>query len=554
MANVKFDRKEFEKEIKLNKENQDRITMFGTPLESIDDETVEIEIFPNRPDLLSLQGYLRALKAYIGKEKGLKKYDIKNPKKDFEVNIDKSVKDVRPYTACAIVENLELDDKKIKEIIDIQEKIHKTFGRNRRKIAIGIYPLENIKLPIKYEAREPNKIKFKPLEGKREMNGRQILSRHPTGREYGDLLKGMEKFPIFIDSKNDILSMPPIINSEKTGKINENTKRIFIECSGFEFKKLKKTLNMLVTALSDIKAEVYEMKLNYPGGFKVNKEEKTPNLKPEKKKINPESINKLLGLKLNKKEMGKLLERMGYDFNKSKNEVDIPSWRTDILHEVDIAEDIAIAYGYENFEPEIPDVTTIGKEDRKEEIKNKIANILTGLNMLEVSTYHLLTKDELKKLKNKRAKIEVEDSKTEHKLLRPEILPSILKVLSDNVKSEYPQRIFEVGTCFSKNENEETKIEERDKLAIAISPGNFTEIKQIIDYIFRMLDLEYGVENTEVNKLEFIDGRTASLLFGDEKIGYFGEAHPSLLRSWSLKMPLAYLELDLEKIFEKLKS
>ena len=207
MATIKFSRKEFEKSVKLTKEIEEKIPMMGVALESINNNEVELEIFPNRPDLLSMHGFLRAFKAFLGKEKGLKEYKMNKPEKNYEVIIDRSVKDVRPFTACAIVKGMKFDNEKIKEVIDIQEKIHATLGRNRKKIAIGIYPLEKILLPIKFEARKPQDIKFIPLEMDREMNGLQILQQHPAGREYASLLEGMEKFPVFADAKGKILSI-----------------------------------------------------------------------------------------------------------------------------------------------------------------------------------------------------------------------------------------------------------------------------------------------------------------------------------------------------------
>src|SRR3989338_9666187 len=157
MANVKFNKKLFEKEIgKID----EKISMFGTPVESVGDEEIEIEVFPNRPDLLSYQGFKRAFLGFLGKQKGMKQYKLNKKEKDYEVKIESSVKDVRPCTACAIVKGLNLDDTKIKELIDMQEKLHATIGRKRKKIEIGIYPLDKIKLPIIYKALEPDKIKF----------------------------------------------------------------------------------------------------------------------------------------------------------------------------------------------------------------------------------------------------------------------------------------------------------------------------------------------------------------------------------------------------------
>src|SRR3989344_7239815 len=147
MALIKIDRKTFEEEIgKLDEKMQERVSMFGTPLESFNDKEIQIEVFPNRPDMLSYQGFKRAFLAFLGKKTGLKEYKINKPEKDYQVIIDKGVEKIRPYTACAIVKELKLDNEKIKEIIDMQEKIHFTVGRKRKKLAIGIYPLEKIKL------------------------------------------------------------------------------------------------------------------------------------------------------------------------------------------------------------------------------------------------------------------------------------------------------------------------------------------------------------------------------------------------------------------------
>lgn len=543
MALVKFSRKEFEKFVKIDKKIEQKIAMFGTPLEYINDEEIAIEIFPNRPDLLSLQGYVRAFLTFIGKKKKVE-YKVNKPEKGYEVKISHSVRGVRPYTACAIVKNLKFDDEKIKEIIDVQEKIHLTLGRNRKKIAIGIYPLEKITLPIKFEARNPKEIKFVPLEAKKEMNGFEILKELPTGREYGHLLQDCKKYPVFVDSAGEILSMPPIINSQKTGKVTTTTKDVFIECSGFDFNALKKTLNILVTMLADMGGEIYQMKLDY--GLR---KEFTPNLEQEKIKIDIRAINKLLGLELNEKQLKELLSKMGHDYN--NGEVSVAPWRADILHEVDIAEDIAIAYGYDKFVPEIPEISTIGEEDKKERLKRKVAEILTGLNFLEVSSYHLLTRDDFKK-QGKKELIEVEKSKTDYCFLRSNLLSSLLKILSENVDAEYPQKIFEIGIIFEKNEKKETGIEEKEKLCIVITPGNFTDAKQVLEYLGKMLNCNIALEETTAQN--FIDGRVGTVFVDGKEVGIIGEIHPSVLKSWHLKMPVSALEIDFDLLIEKFMS
>lgn len=542
MTNVKFQRKEIEREIKLTPETINKISLFGTPLEKINDEEIEIEIFPNRPDLISLQGFLRAFKQFLGKKTGLKKYEIKKPQKNFSVNVDSSVKKIRPFTACAIIKNINLDDKKIKQIIELQEKLHTTIGRNRKKVAIGVYPLEKISLPISYTARKPNNIRFAPLGSQREMNGYQILSRHPTGRSYAHLLEEKEKFPIFIDANNKILSMPPIINSNETGKVNLSTRNVFVECSGANLKTLNKVLAIVATTLADMGGTIYQMKINY------NKKIITPDLMPSKIKLSTKHTNKLLGLNLKEKEIKNLLGKMGHDY--SSGTVLSPAWRTDLLHEVDLIEDIAIAYGYEKLTPKNLSVATTGQEDPKNKFKSKIATVLTGLNLNEISTYHLIKQDEIKKSKLKET-IEVENSKTDYKILRSNLLTPLLRILSENIDVEYPQKLFEIGTVFSPNSEKETGIEENENLCIGISPGNFTEAKQILDYLTKMIGIEYSLKES-IHPL-LIEGRTGLIIQEDKEIGYIGEVHPTTLKNWNLKMPLAIIELNLDEVYKKLK-
>ena len=523
---------------------QNKIAMFGTTLEQITDNEIEIEVNPNRPDLLSYSGFKRSFLSFLEKTKGLKRYELKKPEKDYEVIVDSSVKEVRPYTVCAIVKKLNLNNEKIKELIDIQEKLHFTVGRKRKKLAIGIYPLEKIKLPITYTALEPDKIKFIPLEATKEMSGLEILQRHPTGRDYAHLLSGKSKFPVFIDADKNILSMPPIINSQLTGKITEETKEVFVECSGFDLWILEKCLNIIVTSLAEIGGEIYQMKVS----SKI-----TPDLKTEKRKISIENTNKLLGLDLNEKQIKKFLEKMGHNY--SDKEVETPSWRLDVLHEVDLIEDIAIAYGYDNFIPEVPQISTIGHENSKEIIKKKISEILSGLNMLEISNYHLTNrKEQFEKMgvpeKQERDFIEVEESKTDYNLLRKDLTHYLLKTFSENTDSEYPQRIFETGKIFELNMSK--KIIEKEMLSAALVSGNFTEMKQVLFHLFNMLNINVMLKEPEKFPIHFIDGRVAEIILGEDKIGYLGEIHPKILKNWKIKMPVALFEIELEKVFEKL--
>jgi phenylalanyl-tRNA synthetase beta chain len=557
MTILSVNRKEFEKRVgKVTPELEKLITDMGTPIEEVSDKEVSVEVFPNRPDLLSLENFARAVNQFNGKSK-VASFKINAHEKDYVVSVDKSVKAVRKHTVCAIVKELKFDDAKIKEVVDIQEKLHNSLGRKRKKLAIGIYPLNKVSLPIRFLGRKPEEIKFLPLEARAEMTGRQILRSHPAGREYADLLKDEDVFPIFIDANDEILSMPPIINSEKTGRVDENTKDIFIECSGNNLSYLKKCLNIIVAALSEMGGKIYSMEVkdSVDGNFV------SPDMSSEEMEFKIEDIEKTLGIKLSEKEVKNYLGRMGIGFENRKGKfvAMVPAYRTDILHWIDLTEEIAIAYGYENFEPEIPEISTIAEENPVDRFKRTVGNVLAGLGLLETSSFHLTTKKNIKKMHyDFNEFIELEDSKTERDVLRMDMMTNLLQIASENSDASYPQKTFEMGRVFELGEGG-TGVLEKENLGILLvdEKVNFTEMKQVLDYLFKMLGVEYSIE--PVDDSNYIIGRCGKIVVpqldsqghrtGQGKdIGLVGEVAPRVLKNWKIRMPAVACELEIKDL------
>lgn len=546
MTILTMNRAELEKSVgKITEEMEEKITQMGTPMEEVTASEVSVEVFPNRPDLLSLPNFATALNQFNGKKEILN-FDIKKGEKDYVVKIEKAVKKVRPYTVCAIVKNLKLDNEKIIQLIDVQEKLHNSIGRKRKKVAIGIYPLDKIALPITFTARKPEDINFIPLEAKKEMPARQILKIHAAGIEYVHLLKDAEVYPIFVDSNNEILSMPPIINSEKTGRVDEKTREVFIECSGDNLHYLKKCLNILVQTFHVMGATIYSIEIKDP----TSKSFATPDMSFEELSFKIEDIEKILGISLSEKQVKKYLERMGigYTSKKDKSIALIPPYRTDILHWVDLSEEIAIAHGYDNFEPIIPEISTIAGEDGVEKTKRVIANILVGAGLLETSSFHLTSKRNIKKSHfDYKDFIEVAESKTANDTLRMDLLTNLFEILSENSDATYPQKLFEMGRVFSRDKSgeSETGIKESEHLAIALidEKTNFTELKQIVDYFFKMLGLSYTIEDSEDSN--YISGRVGNVIVDGKSVGVIGEVAPRVLKNWKLKMPVVAMEIEL---------
>ena len=399
-------------------------------------------------------------------------------------------------------------------------------------------------MPVYFRGMKPTEIKFKPLDFNRELNGLEILTLHPKGVEFAHLLEGKKVFPVFVDSAGKILSMPPIINSDDTGRVDENTREVFIECSGFDLNVLKQCLNIIVTAFADIGGEVYSIEVH------DKRKEITPNLEPWKMKLDIGYVNKTLGLQLKETEIKKLLGRMGLGYE-NKN-VLIPPYRADIIHQVDVIEDIAIAYGYENFKEEIPNISTIAEQDKKQELKDKIAELLSGLGLLEVSTYSLTNKEESKKALVSAESVELANAlNQDYNILKSNLLPSILKVLSENRHNDYPQKIFEIATVFSHGISE-TGISEREHLCIGVTSANanFTEVKQILDALTSLLCVKYTLDEKEIPS--YISGRAGEIKSKGEHLGSLGEVNPEALNNFNLDYPVAVVNIDLDALIKGL--
>ncbi len=515
---------------------KERIAMLGTDLEKIEKNEIVVEVFPNRPDMLSEQGFARALSSFLGIHIGLKEYTVK--KSGFKVIVDPNVT-MRPYTVCAIVKNLTFNDQNIRSIMQIQEKLATTHGRNRKKSGYGIYPLSKINFPVHYIAKDPKEVSFHPLGMSNSINAIDIEKLHPKAKEYAHITKGWKKYPFFIDNKGNIMSMLPYTNSKETGLVDQTTKEVFIECSGTELKNVELALNILTTTLADMGGEIYSLEIVYK-----NKTMVTPNFTPEKMELDVQYVNKILGLSLDKSQGISLLKKMGFGYE--NNKVLVPSWRVDILHPIDLVEDIAIAYGYENFKEDIPNVATIGEEDPMEKFKNKLANYLIGHGLIETSSYYIANKEQQTTLMDiELPVVEIANPlNIEYNIGRYWLIPNLLEILKENKQYGYPQTIFEMGKVFTAQETTSLAI------TLAHQKVTFTEIKQILDALTQRLGLEYSLKETEHRS--FIVGRSAVILINNKNVGILGEIHPKVLNNFSLETPVAALEINISELFNQI--
>ncbi len=527
-------------------ELRDRLPMMGTGWEGETEDGFQLEVFPNRPDMLSIEGLARAYSTFTGIKKGLKRYEVKEA--GYEVAVEEKVEGVRPWFVTAVVKNVEFDDPLIRSIIQMQEKLHVTHGRRRRKVAIGLHNLEPIEFPVTYTTKPPD-FKFRPLGERFEKDLTQILTEMHTGREYAWIVEGFEEYPMILDAKGMVLSMPPIINGEYT-RIDETTRDLFIDVTGTDLKAITEVLNIIVTTFADRGAEIYAVENRYPDGAVL----KTPDLSPRMMDVDNGYVNATLGMEFAPEETAGYLAMMGHDAEPGEDlRVSVPRYRTDIMHPIDLVEDVAIAYGYDRFVPVIPDIASEAGEEPLEIFSRGLRNFLVGFGFQEVVTFMMSNREKLFTRMGlpEEPIAETSNPKMEgYTSVRNRLIPSLMEVLSTNKHHPYPQNIYEVDDVVLIDPSTETGARSERRLAVALchARANFSEVKAVTDSILGNLERDYEIEAGGWDC--FIEGRRLVAKASGEPLCWAGEVRPEVLESWELEMPVAALEMDVDRLFE----
>lgn len=497
-----------------------------------DGDTIKCELHADRPDMFSVEGVAREIKGFLGLETGLKKYDISDSK--VVVKVDNP--QVRPFIACAIVKDVVLSDELVKSLMQIQEKLHDTIGRGRKKVAIGVHDYEKIVPPLLYKDVENER--FFPLMGTQEMDVDQILTLHPKGISYAHLVGKLR--PMLYD-KEGVASFPPIINSERT-KVTVATNSLFIDVTGTDEKAVNEALNILVCNITERGGKIETVNIG---------RKRTPDLSPKEMNVEIEEIDKLLGLGLSEKEIEEILERMRYEVKKQRGgkvKIIIPAYRSGILHLVDIIEDVAIGYGYNNIQPILPKLPTIGNQSELTKLTRKTRDLMVGLGFQEILNFILTSRENCfdnMNVQGDAAEISNPISK-EYDICRTWVLPSLVKNLVSNKHRLYPQRIFEIGDCIVLDEKQETKTRTIRKLSGVVShdAANLTEMKSIVEAVLNYLGYKYEIR--DYGHPSFIESRSGEILVDGKQIGFFGEIHPKVLEKWKLEKPVIGFEIEVD--------
>jgi phenylalanyl-tRNA synthetase beta chain len=520
--------------------------------------TVTVEMKDtNRPDLWSVEGLSRALRGYLNHEKGLKQYTADKP--IIEVNVNAKLWNIRPFICCSVIKNIHLSDNIIRGIMHLQEKLDQTNGRNRQKTSIGIYNFDLIVPPIEYTAVKPEDVSFVPLGFTEKMSLEEILDLHPKGMEYGQIVRKNALYPMLFDSQGKVLSFPPIINSADLGKITEESRNLLVEVTGILHKTVLNTLNLVTSALIDRGGKAYSATIHYPE--KPSYPEKTvvtPDFSNRHVTLDIAYTNRLLGLKLNAKQISELLHTAGLGVEKTAEDsisVLVPCYRVDVMHQVDLIEDVAVAYGYNNIEAKWRELPTTGRAKPDQRFIDVARELMVGLGYQETFNTTLTNPDSLfQKMNTEPTKIiELANPKiVTMTCLRNSILPSLMEFLSVNQSVEFPQKIFELGKVTLLDVTKETQTRDEDwAAAVTTHPNaNFSEIKSALDSFMANFGVEWQIKETI--HPSFIEGRVGGVIIAGLEVGVVGEVNPLVLEAWKLENPAAAFEINMKMVIKAL--
>ena len=562
---IELDEVTSEKEMFENEQNKE-----GEHLST--DVLYKIEVGANRYDLLCLEGLALALRCFLQKQKmpDIKPLNVL-PEEERQLIVYDSVNEVRPVGLSAILRDINFTNETLKGFMDLQDKLHNNICRGRKLVSMGTHDLDTVKGPFTYRALKPEHIHFVPLNREEEVNGdglMAILKEDPKLGKYLYLLEGKEKYPVMMDSNGIIMSLPPIINSQHT-KMTLNTHNVLLDVTGLDYTKCEIVLNTLIAMFSIYSKTPFTVEEVKVINQKTNEGKIYPDLTPRIFKTDVKYLKTLTGINdIEPEKIVELLEKMELKakvLNKDEIEVSAPITRSDILHPCDIAEDLAISYGYNNIPKQLTKTKTHGIQQPYNKLTDLFRNEMSMGGYVEFLTMALLSHKDMftNLLKDERddKTVKILYSKTkEFEYIRSSLIPGILKSIEGNKANQLPFKIFEISDVVLIDKENETGASNRRKLcfAYANTTSAMEVIQGMVDLLMKKIGLIFNDEKTDKrytikksNNPIFFEDRQAEIFIQDNiNVGIYGIIHPKVLKNFGIKSPVTLCEIDLQTIMD----
>lgn len=491
---------------------------------------LKIEIPANRYDMLCFEGIAMNLNVFLGRET-MPTFQLKPPASgELQiVTVSKDTASIRPYFSCAILRNIKFTKARYESFIALQDKLHQNLARQRTLVAIGTHDLDTIEGPFTYEALPPEQIEFAPLNQTKTMNAKQMMEFYGKDKHlsrYLHIIRDSPVYPVIYDKNRTVLSMPPIINSNHS-KITLDTTNVFIDITATDKTKLEIVNHIMVSMFSQYCSEPFTIEPVKIVSDHNGETRESPNLTPRPSQASASFINSVCGLDESRESISTLLRKMGYQAKPSTTDedildIDIPITRADVLHQADIMEDAAIAYGFNNLPRTFPSTSSSVAAALP---INKLTDIIrleaAMAGWAEVMPLILCSHDEnyawLNHKDDNRA-VRLQNPKTaEYQIVRTSLIPGLLKTIRENKRHAVPMKIFEVSdVCYKDAKAERRSRNEKHFAACWYGKSSgFEQVHGLLDRVMLMLQSalitrEDGLKSPKVQGyfIEETDGKS----------------------------------------------
>ncbi|TIA72751.1 hypothetical protein E3P92_01013 [Wallemia ichthyophaga] len=603
-----FDQLCFEFGIELDEDTTEEVAELTRNNQPSEPPQLKIEIPANRYDLLCIEGIARALNVFLGRQSP-PVYTAAPANHTRKLRIDSSTKDVRPFAAAAILRGVHFSPSSYASFIDLQDKLHSNLCRKRQFVAIGTHDYDTLAHTgtFTYQGTKPENIHFTPLNKDKEVDGYQLMDLYSQDKHISKFLHLIDKSPVYptiYDSNNTLLSLPPLINGDHS-KIKMSTTNIFIECTATDATKLEMVLDIICAMFSEYTEKPYEIE-QVEVVNPDNTTHLTPPLQPRQIKARSSYINSCTGLTTTAAEIVGLLSKMGlpstatgeaeYDIS-----VTIPITRPDILHECDIMEDAAIAYGFNNLPRTFPKAYTVAAPLPINKLSDIMRREAAMAGWTEVLPLILCSRDENCAYLNRhpdelKHAVHLANPKTlEYQVVRTSLLPGLLKTIRENKHHALPIKVFETSDVAFVDQGLERKSKNERRVGGVYNDkkGSFEVAHGLLDRLLNMLavhflpsdtrkEAEKGYYIVESDNPTYFPGRAASIVYRpppsddqdndgafaslkstlahalpdslkdlvnsrDRVIGSLGIVHPDVLNHFEIKNPCSAFEFNLQE-------
>jgi phenylalanyl-tRNA synthetase beta chain len=513
----------------------------------------------NRPDLWCCEGIARQIR--VKRQGSLARYNFLTspPTSAKRLDVAPGLEGIRPYVAACAATGYRVTQEGLAQLIQTQEKLAEMFGRKRRTVSVGLYRLATIEFPVTYELVKPDEVTFTPLGMDTIMTLREMLLVHPKGLEFGGILAGQDRLPFLRDAKCQALSFPPIINSREVGEVRVGDEALFVEVTGTDLSMVVLTLNIFAANLADRGATIEPVEIRYPYKTAIGKAVMTPQDLGKSQKLPVSTIEQALGQPLGAQEIAKALTAYGYEVTTKGKEVRVtlPFYRQDLMHAMDVVEDVAISRGYSDFLPVMPSQFTVGGLSRIEEFSDRISALMVGMGFQEIISNILGSPHDLRDAMRLEGTewgklVEVDNVMSQNfSALRQWMIPSLLRVETASNRAFYPHRMFEAGEVARPDPTQSVGSRTMTVLGgmIAHADAHFSEAHSCLDTLFYYMNHTYSLE--PIQHPSFLAGRVGSIVSDGKQVGVIGELHPEVLERWQIGVPAVAFEINLTELAER---